>query len=264
MGIMSSEPTLAEIHKLQGFMEETYALMSEAERKLIITSNTEERTTIRQKISDYEHYLSKWRQELDDLLRLKSEEQRGEESQEVEPDKNFGAAYFYELARKAFSQGFFPQAKALAQIVKEQEPYYPGLEAFEHAVHNAFDSSGLIWDESLPKESSRPSTKISWVDRPRTWVLAAGAVALILIVATITILLTNPANQASSGNKASTTSIRLYPTLNVVVQPPATEAPFLVPTPTVPIQPTVPPGLDDNIATTSKPTSLPSPTPTKR
>ncbi|MEI7555193.1 hypothetical protein [Candidatus Chlorohelix sp.] len=245
-------------------MEETYTLVSEAERKLVITSNTDERAILRQKISDYERFLSKWQQELDNLLRLKSEEQTGEEIQEDESDKNFGAAYFYELARKAFSQGFFPQAKALAQIVREQEPYYPGLEAFEHALHNAFDSSELNWDESLPKEPSHQPTKISWVDRPRTWVLAVGAVILILIVATITILLTNPANQVGSGNKANVTTVSLFPTLNVIVQPPATEAPFLVPTPTVPIQPTVPPGLDDNITPNIKPTSTPLPSPTKR
>jgi hypothetical protein len=255
---MSSESQTEQITRLQGYLTETYRLLYEAEKTLPLLADPTERSELRQKIGEYERFLTRWRHELEDV---KGPEEEGENTV---PEIDFGPAYYMDLARRAFSRGLFLQARELSGIVRNHDPVYPGLEVFERRVEESIRANPVAWVEPEHTDKGGESSA-SLYTRPRFWVLVSGALVLVIAAAIITLLFT--ANRPPGNSPVSRPPAKSSPgvlTVDNVVRPPATDAPFLVATPTPPVQPTVPPELFSQTISRPAATSPPAPTPTRR
>lgn len=240
---MAGDTKAEEITRLRGYLVETYRLLSQAEKALPFTADLEERAALRSKISEYESYLAKWQRELEELqgedkvLALNTEAGEADETEDFISEKEYGPAYFFGLARKAYAQGLFAESLALAQIVREQDPFYPGLDSFEQHLRESAGENILLTPDPQPL-THRPV-----FDQPRFWLLASAAILLVAIVAIFTIILTTPPAKNGSVTRTLpivTESVQTLP----IVFPRPTEAPLLVATPTVPVQPSVPPNFE--------------------
>lgn len=260
MGDTKSE----EVTKLRGYLVETYRLLSQAEKTLPFTADLEERAALRSKINEYESYLSKWQRELEELqgadkvVALNTEGGETDGNEDFISEKEYGPAYFFGLARKAFAQGLFAESLALAEIVREQDPLYPGLDSFEQHLRET-TGENIPLNPEPPVETPKPL-----FDKPRFWLLACAAIVLVVVVAIVTIILTTPPPKNSPVTRTLPIVTEAVQTLPIVF-PRATEAPLLIATPTVPVQPSVPPDFE---VITARPgatlTITPPPTPTKK
>jgi hypothetical protein len=226
--------------QLYKYLNDTYGRLAQADRDLALASNIKERVRLRAQINEYEEYLEKWHEE---LAMLESENPSAKVPAFTSPGVE---AYLMGMARKSYALDSKDEALQFIETVRKNDPHYPGVEALEQNIRQSLN---------LPtNKPNRLKGFISPASGNFNYQILVATMALLLIVIVITILIVAQSGQPSAASKNNNrTNPTVRPTAPVILPPAPTDAPFLVPTPTVIIGVTDPP----------RPLA-PTPTPTRR